>query len=76
VSGLVPSWLGILLVVAGLLSLAIGISVGYAGLESGFQDAVGIALQLVVLVFIVGLLVVGRRARGPEGLAPHGQAGS
>jgi hypothetical protein len=64
VSRLVPSWLGVLLVLAGLLSLAIGISVGYAGLESGFQDAVGIALQLVVLVFIVGLLVVGRRARG------------
>ena len=65
VSRLVPSWLGGFLVVAGLLSLAVGVSVGYAGLESGFQDAVGIALQLVVLVFIVGLLVVGRGARGP-----------
>ena len=65
VSRLVPTWLGVLLVVAGLLSLAVGISVGYAGLESGFQDAVGIALQLVVLVFVVGLLVVGRRAREP-----------
>ena len=64
-SRLVPSWLGVLLVVAGLLSVAIGISVGYAGLESGFQDAVGIAFQLVVVVFIVGLLVVGRRAREP-----------
>jgi hypothetical protein len=30
---------------------------------------VGIALQLVVLAFIVGLLVVGRRARGPAGLS-------
>ncbi len=65
VSRLVPSWLGVLLVVGGLLSLAIGFSVGYEGLESGFQDAVGIAFQLVVLVFIVGLLVVGRRAREP-----------
>jgi Domain of unknown function (DUF4386) len=65
VSRLVPTWLGVLLVVAGLLSVAIGVSVGYAGLESGFQDAVGIALQLVVLAFIVGLLVVGRRAREP-----------
>jgi hypothetical protein len=26
------------------------LSVGYAGLESGFQDAVGIPLQLVILV--------------------------
>jgi hypothetical protein len=63
VSRLVPTWLGVLLVVAGPLSLAVGISVGYAGLESGFQDAVGIALQLAFLVFIVGLLFVGRRAR-------------
>jgi Domain of unknown function (DUF4386) len=62
VSRLVPSWLGVLLAVGGLLSLAVGFSVAYAGLESGFQDAVGIALQLVVLVFIVGLLVVARRA--------------
>jgi hypothetical protein len=65
VSRLIPSWLGALLVVGGLLSLAVGFSVAYAGLESGFQDAVGIVLQLVVLVFIVGLLVVGRRAREP-----------
>jgi hypothetical protein len=65
VSRLVPSWLGVLLALGGLLSLAIGFSVAYAGLESGFQDAVAIALQLVVLVFIVGLLVAGRRAREP-----------
>ncbi len=65
VSRLVPSWLGVLLVVGGLLSLAIGFSVGYEGLESGFQDAMGIAFQLVVLAFIVGLLVVSRRAREP-----------
>ena len=65
VSRLVPSWLGVLLMVGGLLSIAVGVSVGYAGLESGFQDAVGIGFQLVVLVFIVGLLVVGRRAREP-----------
>ena len=66
VGRLVPSWLGVLLVVGGLLSLAVGVSVGYAGLESGFQDAVGIAFQLVVLVFVVGVLVVGRRAREPS----------
>lgn len=63
VSRLVPTWLGMLLAVGGLLSLAIGVSVGYAGLESGFQDAVGIVLQLVFVVFIVGLLVAGRGAR-------------
>ena len=62
---LVPSWLGGLLVVGGLLSLAVGVSVGYEGLESGFQDAVGIAFQLVVLVFGVGLLVASRRVKVP-----------
>jgi hypothetical protein len=65
VSRLVPSWLGELLAVGGLRSLALGFSVGYEGLESGFQDAVGIALQIVVFVFIVGLLVVSRRAPEP-----------
>src|SRR5918992_4024208 len=65
VGRLIPGWLGVLLAVGGLLSLAVGFSLAYAGLESGFQDAVGIALQLVFLVFIVGLLVVGRRAREP-----------
>jgi Domain of unknown function (DUF4386) len=64
-SRLVPSWLGVLLAVGGLLSLAVGFSVAYAGLESGFQDGLGIVLQLVVLVFVVGLLVVARRAREP-----------
>jgi Kef-type K+ transport system membrane component KefB len=53
-------------VVAGLLSLVIGISVSYAGLESSFQDALGIAFQLVVVAFIVGLLAVGRRDIEPD----------
>jgi hypothetical protein len=71
VSRLVPAWLGVLLLVAGLLSLLVGVSVGYAGLESGFQDFVGLVFQLVVLAFGVGLLVVGRRAesRAPAGLS-------
>jgi len=63
VSRLIPSWLGVVLAVGGLLSLALGFSVGYEGLESGFQDPVGIAFQLVLLVFVVGLLVVSRRVR-------------
>jgi hypothetical protein len=70
VSRLVPSWLGALLVVGGLLSLAVGISVGYAGLESGFQDAVGLAFQLIVLAFAVGVFAAGVRGRDP--IASHG----
>ena len=70
VSRLVPSWLGVLLVVGGLLSLVIGISVGYAGLESGFQDAGGLAFQLIVLAFAVGVFAAGVRGRDP--IASHG----
>jgi hypothetical protein len=65
VSRLVPSWLGGLLVLGGLLSVAIGFSIGYQGLESGFQDVIAIPLQLVVLALGVGLLIVSRRAREP-----------
>jgi len=61
VSRLVPSWLGMLLALGGLLSLAVGFSVAYEGLESGFQDIAGLAFQLVVLAFTVALLVVSRR---------------
>lgn len=57
VSRLLPSWLGALLLVGGLLSFVLGISVGYEGLESGLQDA-------VVLAFIIGVLVVAWRSRG------------
>ena len=66
VSRLVPSWLGVLLGIGGLLSLALGFSVGYQGLESGFQDPVGLAFQLIVLAFTVGLLVVSRRTRAGQ----------
>ena len=70
VSRLVPSWLGVLLVVGGLLSLVIGISVGYAGLESAFQDAVGLAFQLIVLAFAVGVFAAGVRGGNP--ITSHG----
>jgi hypothetical protein len=65
VNRLLPNWLGMLLALGGLLSLSLGFSVGYEGLESGFQNPVGIAFQLVILVFAVGLLVVSRRTRAP-----------
>lgn len=65
VSRLLGSWLGWVAVVAGVLSLAIGIDVGYSGLESGFQDVVGVGFQLLVLVFVVGILVTELRRRVP-----------
>ena len=50
---------------AGLLSVAIGVDVGYHGLDSGLQDALGLAFLVAGLSFAVGLMVAGRRgARG------------
>ncbi|HEX6878012.1 MAG TPA: hypothetical protein VF165_20295 [Nocardioidaceae bacterium] len=56
---LVAGWLGWAAVLAGLLSVTIGIDVGYSGLESGLQDTVGITFLLVGLVFALGLLTSG-----------------
>jgi uncharacterized membrane protein YhaH (DUF805 family) len=58
---LLASWLGWLAVLAGALSIAVGIDVGYAGLSSGFQDVANPLLQLVLAVFVIGILVVGYR---------------
>ena len=54
-------WLGWLAVIAGVLSVAIGIDVGYAGLESDFQSVAGPLFQLLLLVFVIGILVAGYR---------------
>src|SRR5215204_445330 len=54
-SRLVPTWLGVLLALGGLLSLVVGISVSYAGFQ--------IAFQVVALAVGIGLLVAGRRAQ-------------
>jgi hypothetical protein len=67
VSRLIAGWLGYVLILAGALSIAIGIDVGYSGLESGFQDVIGPASQLLLLIGAIGILVAGvqGRARDP-----------
>jgi hypothetical protein len=57
------AWLGWVAVLAGAISVAFGIDVGYSGLESGFQDAAGIAFLVALAVFAVGLIVSGARRR-------------
>lgn len=60
---LISGWVGWLAIVAGLLSVANGIDVGYQGLESGFQDiAIGVS-QIAILAFATGVLVTGVRDR-------------
>jgi len=56
-------WLGWAGVVGGLAYMASGVTVAYAGFESGFEAAVGIAAQLGFLIFAVGLLVTGVRGK-------------
>ena len=58
---LVASWIAWAGILVGLFSAAIGVSVAYAGLESGFQSVVWIAMLVAVLVFAFGLLSAGRR---------------
>jgi hypothetical protein len=60
-SRLVAGWLGWLALSAGLLSVALGIDVGYSGLESGFGDAAGLLFVLAVLIFGSGMVAAGRR---------------
>jgi small-conductance mechanosensitive channel len=68
-SRVIKSWLGGLLAVAGLLSVAIGVSVGYAGLESDLQDPLAIGFQLIVIVFVLGLLLTRRGTSGDRAAA-------
>jgi hypothetical protein len=60
-SGVVAAWMGWAAVLAGLVSAAIGVDVGYSGLASGLQDTLSLAFQVVVLAFAVGVLVSGMR---------------
>jgi hypothetical protein len=60
---LLPRWLGWLAMATGSISIAVGIDVGYQGLQSGFQDVAVPLFQLAALIFAVGVLVVGLRRR-------------
>lgn len=66
VSRLIASWIGYFLAVAGALSFAIGIDVGYSGLESGLQDALSPASQLILLIAALGVLIAGARDRAQQ----------
>lgn len=59
----VAGWLGAAALLAGLISVMIGVDVGYSGLASGLQDALGLAFLVVGLAFAVGVLTTGVRER-------------
>ena len=62
-SHLLASWLGWAAVLAGVMSVVFGVDVGYSGLASGLQDAIGMPFLIVVLALSVGVLVGGFRER-------------
>jgi hypothetical protein len=55
--------IGSVAVAAGLLSLAIGIDVAYRGSETDFYKLSSVAYQLLVLVFVVGIVIAEVRPR-------------
>lgn len=61
-TALVAPWLGWAGLLGGLLYMASGVAVGYAGFESDFESAVGAGAQLLFVVLVVGVLVSGVRS--------------
>jgi hypothetical protein len=57
------AWIGSVAVAAGLLSLAIGIDIAYRGSETEFYERTSVGYQLLVLVFLVGILIAEVRPR-------------
>lgn len=53
-------WTGWVSVLAGVLSIAVGVDVAYSGLASRFQQVATPAFQLVVFAFAIGVLLAAR----------------
>ncbi len=59
-------WVGCIAVLAGILSLAVGVDVAYNGLESVVQRIAVPAFQVLMLVFGIGVLASAARGRVRE----------
>ena len=57
------AWIGSVAVAAGSLSLVLAIDVAYRGSETEFYELSSVAYQLLVLVFVVGILIAEVRPR-------------
>jgi len=63
---LLPAWTGCVAVLAGILSVAIGVDVGYSGLDSGLQRIATPGFLVVMLVFGIGVTLAAARGRVSE----------
>lgn len=64
-TGIVYRWLGLIAGLSGLLYMATGVAVGHSGLE----QPGGLVIQLLFVIFFVGVLVAGLRRREATELA-------
>ena len=62
-------WVGWAAVLAGILSIAVGVDVSHGGLDSGFQQIATPAFQLVILAFAIGVVVAASRGRTRDPVA-------
>jgi hypothetical protein len=63
VTRFLAAWVGWLALLAGMLSIGVGVDVSYSGLDSGFQQIATPAFQLVTLAFAIGVVVTSRLSR-------------
>ncbi len=59
-------WVGCIAVLAGILSLAVGVDVAYNGLESVVQRIAVPAFQVAMLVFAIGVVVTAAHGGAEE----------
>jgi len=62
-------WVGWLAVLAGILSVAVGVDVSYSGLDSAIQQIAVPAFQVIMLAFAIGVVVAAARGRVGEPVA-------
>lgn len=60
---ILAAWTGWIAILAGILSVALGVDVSYSGLDSGFQQIASWAFQVAVLAFAIGVVVTAARGR-------------
>ncbi len=66
---ILAAWTGWIAILAGILSIALGVDVSYSGLDSGIQRIAVPAFQVVMLLFAIGVVVTAARGGGNESAA-------
>jgi hypothetical protein len=70
VAGALRGWTGWVAVLAGVLSIAWGVDVGYSGLDSSFQQIASPVFNVAVAAFAIGVVVASRSERARSRVSP------